>query len=72
MKSPYLQVEHSGDSREYTGNMLNSLWRMSDRLFEPVKAPCWFCNGDGSVPANSGSDVADRRCPECRGKGVIR
>jgi len=32
---------------------------------------CEFCQGEGSVPANSGSDVADRRCPECKGKGTL-
>jgi hypothetical protein len=30
---------------------------------------CDGCGGSGLVPANSGSDFADRRCQECDGKG---
>jgi len=64
--------------RQFNGRMLLDLCAMSDRILanygipaQPkAKSPCEFCQGEGSVPANSGSDVADRRCPECKGKGT--
>lgn len=63
--------------RQYNGQMLESLCRMSDRFLEAygipperAKVECDGCGGTGLVPANSGSDVADFKCGECNGKGV--
>lgn len=63
------------EQRMMNGNLLTSLWKLSDQLFGHLEQDntCGECLGDGYITVSSGYNIEawPETCPVCRGKGTI-